>query len=88
MILMQHEYDYVLEGERKTLISTMEAKGSNGTNTALAKVVGLPMAILLKKVMTGEIKEMGMDVPMQKEIYDPLLKEMEEYGVVFKDRHV
>ena len=85
---MQHEYDYVLEGERKTLISTMVLKGKNGTDTAVSKVVGLPMAILLKKVMTGEIKEMGMDVPMQKEIYDPLLKELEDYGIVFKDRHV
>jgi len=88
LILMQHEYDYVLDGERKTLISTMELKGKDGTDTALAKVVGLPMAILLKKVMTGEIKEMGMDVPMQKEIYEPLLTEMEDYGIVFKDKHV
>lgn len=88
LVLMQHEYDYVLEGERKTLISTMKVKGKSGKDTALAKVVGLPMAILLKKVMKGEIKEMGMDVPMKKEIYDPLLKEMEEYGIIFKDKHV
>ena len=88
MILMQHEYDYVLEGERKTLVSTMELKGKDGTNTALAKVVGLPMAFLLKKVMTGEIKDMGMDVPMQKKIYEPLLKEMEDYGIIFKDKHI
>lgn len=88
LVLMQHEYDYVLEGERKTLISTMALKGKSGKDTALAKVVGLPMAHLLKKVMKGEIKEMGMDVPMQKEIYKPLLKEMEEYGIVFKDKHV
>jgi len=88
MILMQHEYDYVLEGERKTLVSTMELKGKDGTNTALAKVVGLPMAFLLKKVMTGEIKDMGMDVPMQKKVYEPLLKEMEEHGIIFKDKHI
>ena len=66
----------------------MELKGKDGTNTALAKVVGLPMAFLLKKVMTGEIKDMGMDVPMQKKIYEPLLKEMEEHGIIFKDKHI
>ena len=88
LILMQHEYDYILEGERKTLISTLELKGENGRDTALAKVVGLPMAILLKKVMTGEIKELGMGVPMQKTVYEPLLKELEEYGIIFKDKHI
>ena len=88
LILMQHEYDYILEGERKTLISTLKLEGKNGINTALSQVIGLPMAILLKKVMTGEIKEMGMGVPMKKEVYDPLLTELEEYGIVFKDQHV
>jgi len=88
LILMQHEYDYVLDGERKTLISTLQLAGENGQDTALAKVVGLPMAIMLKKFMKGELKELGMQAPMKKEIYDPLLEEMEEYGVVFRDKHV
>ena len=88
LILMQHEYDYVLDGERKTLISTLKLTGEDRSNTALAKIVGLPMAIMLRRVMNGEIKEMGMSVPMKKEVYDPILKEMEEYGVVFEDKHV
>lgn len=88
LVLMQHEFDYVLEGERKSLISTLQLKGKNSTDTALAKVIGLPMAILLKKVMTGEIKNMGSEVAMQKEVYDPVLAELENYGIVFKDKVV
>lgn len=88
LILMQHEYDYVLEGERKTLISTLQLEGKNGQDTALAKVVGLPMAIMLKYVMNGQLKKLGMDAPMHKEVYEPLLQEMEEYGVVFRDKHI
>ncbi len=88
VIIMQHEYDYILEGERKTLISTLQLTGENGENTALSKVVGLPMAIMLKKVMTGEVKELGMEAPMQKAVYEPLLQELEAHGIVFKDRHV
>lgn len=86
LILMQHEFDYVLEGERKSLISTLQLKGKNSTDTALAKVIGLPMAILLKKVMTGEIKDMGSEVAMQKAVYEPVLAELEDYGIVFKDK--
>lgn len=87
-IIMHHEYDYILEGERKTLVSTLQLTGENGKDTALAKVVGLPMAILLKKIMQGEITEMGMEVPMKKEVYDPILEELETYGIIFKDRHI
>ncbi|MEM6320361.1 MAG: saccharopine dehydrogenase C-terminal domain-containing protein [Bacteroidota bacterium] len=88
VVLMQHEYDYILEGERKTLISTLEVKGEDHTNTALAKVVGLPMAIMLRKVLNGEVNGLGMGVPMEKYVYDPLLAELEEYGIVFKDKHI
>jgi saccharopine dehydrogenase (NADP+, L-glutamate forming) len=88
LIILHHEYDYILNGERKTLLSTLELKGNNGKDTALAKVVGLPMAIMLKNVMNGTIKDMGMDVPLRKEVYEPMLTELEEYGIVFKDRHI
>lgn len=86
LILLQHEFDYELDGERKTLISTLELKGKNGTNTALSQIIGLPMAIILKKVMNGTIKDMGSEVPMRREVYEPVLQELEEFGIVFKDK--
>ncbi|MEM1122395.1 MAG: saccharopine dehydrogenase C-terminal domain-containing protein [Bacteroidota bacterium] len=88
LILMQHEYDYELDGERKTLISTLKLEGENGKNTALAKVVGLPMAIMLKYVMNGKLTKLGMDAPMQKAIYEPMLEELATFGIVFEDKHV
>ena len=86
MVLMQHEYDYILDGERKSLISTLKLTGKNGRQTALAQVVGLPMAILLKMVLTGQITDTGMDVPMRPEVYQPLLAEMADLGIAFQDK--
>jgi len=88
LVLMQHEYDYTLNGEQKTLISTMQLSGSQKNDTALSKVVGLPIAIMLKKLMHGEIKEMGMDTPLKKEVYEDILEELEGFGIVFVDRHL
>ena len=88
LIILQQEYDYVLDGERKTLISTLKLKGKDSQHTALAQVIGLPTAIILKKVMKGIITDMGMEVPMRPEVYEPVLQELEEYGIVFKDKEV
>lgn len=86
LVIMQLEFDYTLNGKEETLISTMYLQGVNGIDTAVSKVVGLPISILLKKVLQGTVTKMGMEVPMQQAVYAPILAEMESHGVIFKDR--
>jgi hypothetical protein len=54
----------------------------------MAKTVGLPVAIAALKILNGEIKNTGVLMPIDKRIYTPILKELEEYGVVFKEKNV
>jgi hypothetical protein len=54
----------------------------------MAKTVGLPVAIAALKILNGEIKNTGVLMPIDKRIYTPILKELEEYGVVFKEKSV
>jgi hypothetical protein len=54
----------------------------------MAKTVGLPVAIATLKILKGEIKTPGVQLPITKEIYTPILKELEQYGVVFNEKKV
>lgn len=88
MIVMYHKFGYELNGERKQIDSTMVCIGEDQTYTAMAKTVGLPVAIATLRILKGEIKTAGVQLPISKEVYEPILKELEEYGVIFNEKDV
>ena len=58
----------------------------NRDDTAMAKTVGLPLSIAARHVMNGTFSELrGVQIPMKKAIYEPLLSELAEYGVKFDE---
>ena len=84
MIVMYHEFKYQDKlKKKKKIISTMGCIGENNTYTAMAKTVGLPLAISCLMILNNEIKSLGVQTPVNKEIYIPVLKELERYGVCF-----
>lgn len=85
MIIMQHEFDYKLDGKSESLVSTMVLKGHDSVDTAMSRLVGLPLGIFVKLIMLGKIKATGVNIPVMEEVYTPVLKELEEYGVIFKE---
>lgn len=87
MIVMQHLFGYEINGEKKQIESSFVVKGENQTYTAMAKTVGLPVAIAALKIVKGEIKTPGVQLPISKEVYEPILKELEENGIVFKEKN-
>jgi saccharopine dehydrogenase-like NADP-dependent oxidoreductase len=86
MIVMQHLFGYEINGEKKQIESSFVLKGENQTYTAMAKTVGLPVAIAALKILKGEIKTPGVQLPITKEVYDPILKELERNGIIFKEK--
>ena len=52
----------------------------------MAKTVGLPLGIDVKLILNGTIKMTGLHIPTAKEIYEPVLKELEEQGVRFEEK--
>ncbi len=85
MVIMQHEFEYLLADKRHMLTSTMVMKGIDQHDTAMARLVGLPMGILAKLVILGEVHSTGVNIPVMKEVYQPVLEELKEYGVVFEE---
>lgn len=88
MIVMWHRFLYEINGEFKEIHSSMVVKGDDQIYTAMAKTVGLPVAIATKMILNGTITTPGVHIPIQKEIYDPILDELENYGVHFIEKEV
>jgi len=88
MIVMYHKFGYEVNGVKKQIDSNMVLIGEDQTNTAMAKTVGLPVAIAALKILNGVIKNPGVQLPIHKEVYTPILEELEQYGVLFQEYHV
>jgi saccharopine dehydrogenase-like NADP-dependent oxidoreductase len=88
MIVMQHLFGYELNGKKHQIESSMVCMGDNQVYTAMAKTVGLPVAIATLKVLNGEINTPGVQIPIKKEVYEPILKELEENGIIFTEKVV
>ena len=83
MIVMYHKIGYELNGEQKQIESSMRVIGDDQTYTAMAKTVGLPVAIAAKKILNGTISTPGVHLPITAEVYNPVLDELENYGIAF-----
>ncbi|WP_343589418.1 saccharopine dehydrogenase C-terminal domain-containing protein [Flavobacterium sp.] len=88
MIVMYHKFGYELNGEKKQIDSKMVCIGEDQTYTAMAKTVGLPVAIATLLILNGKITTPGVQLPIKKEVYEPILKELQEYGVIFNEQNV
>lgn len=87
MIVMWHLFKYKVAHEERSLISSMVCTGEDQKYTAMAKTVGLPMAIFarlfLQNKLSSEIK--GCVLPLTPDIYDPVLRELKEFGIHFNE---
>ncbi|WP_442846851.1 saccharopine dehydrogenase family protein [Leeuwenhoekiella sp. H156] len=88
MIVMYHKFGYELNGEKKQIDATMVLEGENQTYTAMAKTVGLPVGIAALKILNGKITKPGVQLPIDREVYEPILDELTQYGIQFKEYEV
>ena len=84
-IVMLHEIEFEKSGKRYKATSTLILNGENEAHTAMAKTVGLPLGIAARLLLNGTIKEKGLLIPINGEIYNPVLDQLEPYGIVFKE---
>jgi saccharopine dehydrogenase-like NADP-dependent oxidoreductase len=88
MIVMHHLFGYTLKEKKYQIESSMVCLGDNEIHTAMSKTVGLPIAIAAIKILNGEIKSPGVQIPIKKEVYKPILKELAANGINFTKKNV
>ena len=86
MIVMQHQFHYQLEGKEKSLYSSLVLEGKDQIHTAMSMTVGLPVAIATKLILQEKIQLSGVQIPVIKEVYEPVLQELKSYGIDFVEK--
>lgn len=85
MIVMHHIFEYKLGDKSHQHTSTLVVKGKDQAHTAMAQTVGLPLGMAAKLILENKIAATGVMIPTQKELYLPILKELEAYHIVFEE---
>ena len=88
MIVMQHQFEYLQNGNKKKLNSSLIVFGEDPRYTAMAKTVGLPVAVATKLILNGAIQSTGVKIPTVKDIYVPVLEELKEHGINFLEEEL
>lgn len=85
MLVMHHRFKYNLAGKSKQLDTSLVVIGENRTYTAMAKTVGLPVAMVTRAILNQKITSFGVQIPTSKAIYEPILKELQDYEIIFNE---
>lgn len=85
MIVMYHKFGYSLDGKKHQMDAHMVVLGENPSLTAMAKTVGLPVAMGTLLILNGAISARGVQIPINAEIYDPVLEELAKNEIVFRE---
>ena len=84
LIVMQHQIDYVgTDGTERRETANLTMRGNDAQDTAMARLVGLPMGIFVRLISEGKIHATGVHIPTMREVYQPVLEEMAQYGMEF-----
>ncbi|KAK1074267.1 saccharopine dehydrogenase (NADP+, L-glutamate-forming) [Friedmanniomyces endolithicus] len=85
-VMLQHKFGIEwADGRHETRTSTLceygEPEGSGGYS-AMAKLVGVPCAVAVQMVLSGEIKDKGILAPVTPELAEPIrVKLQKDYGI-------
>lgn len=88
MLVMYHKFVYHLDEKYHEINSSLVCIGEDKTYTAMSNTVGLPAAICGKMILNNTIQMKGVQLPIHKEIYLPVLNELEQYGIIFKEKDI
>ena len=86
MIVMQHLFEVKTASGLRQITSSLVCKGENQERTAMAKTVGLPLAIAVDLFLNGDIQSKGLQLPIHPEFYEPILQRLQAEGIVFSEK--
>jgi saccharopine dehydrogenase-like NADP-dependent oxidoreductase len=83
LVVLRHEFVFERDGRKHTAESTLVAYGEPGGDSAMARTVSLPAAAAVRLILEGKIRETGVRIPVDPEIYEPVLAALETVGIRF-----
>jgi saccharopine dehydrogenase (NADP+, L-glutamate forming) len=86
MVVMHHEFIAEYPSKKEYVTSTLVDYGIPDGDTSVARTVALPAAIAVKMILHKQITLHGVYIPVIPEIYNPILDELEEMGIKFREK--
>jgi saccharopine dehydrogenase-like NADP-dependent oxidoreductase len=86
MIVLHHEFVGDFDDKREQITSTMIDFGIPGGFSSMARTVSLPCAIGVAMVLDGTFTRPGLHIPVMRELYNPILDELETMNIKFVER--
>jgi saccharopine dehydrogenase (NADP+, L-glutamate forming)/spermidine synthase len=83
LLILRHEFEAQYPDRRAQITSTMVDFGIPHGATSMARTVGLPAAIGVRMILEGTIRKRGVLTPVEPDIYEPILNELESLGISF-----
>ncbi|GAA4497704.1 saccharopine dehydrogenase C-terminal domain-containing protein [Hymenobacter ginsengisoli] len=85
-VVMQHQFEYELQGQARCRTASLVVTGADATHTAMAQTVGLPLGMAVRRLLRGEVAGRGVVIPTTAELYAPILQELAaDYGIAFEE---
>jgi saccharopine dehydrogenase-like NADP-dependent oxidoreductase len=82
MVALHHELEFEdAEGRPHRCRSHLVEYGDPEGDSAMARMVGLPAAFALHRILTGEIRERGVLLPVIPGVWEPVLADLEAAGL-------
>lgn len=88
MVVMQHRVWYEQDGIQQAVQSDLTYIGTDAWKTAMADLVGLPLAVTTRLFLEGKLPIPKKAIPVQPEIFLPVMTLLEEAGVRFTEHEV
>ena len=86
LVVMQHVFDYELDGRSCRRTASLAVTGADATHTAMARTVGLPLGMAVRRLARGLVPQRGVVIPVGPELYEPILDELAaDYGIAFQE---
>ena len=89
MLILRHRFQVKNKDKSKDLItSTLIDFGIPGGDSSMARTVSLPMAIATRLVAEDKISLKGVQTPVHREIYEPVLRELETLNIKMVEKRI
>ncbi|GAC1370374.1 MAG: saccharopine dehydrogenase C-terminal domain-containing protein [Hymenobacter sp.] len=86
LIVMQHQFEFELNGNWYVRTSSLAVAGDDATHTGMAKTVGLPLGMAVRRLARGDVAARGVVRPVGADLYEPILDELAaDYGIHFTE---
>jgi saccharopine dehydrogenase-like NADP-dependent oxidoreductase len=82
MVVMKHTFVVEYADRRDTVTSTLVELGVKHGHTAMSRTVSTPVAIAARLLLEGHYTEVGLQRPIEKAVYAPILDELQQRGIM------